>query len=286
MIGDDQLAQIAWPDEGGTILAAGLGGIEPDTLVAIARDMAGLDTIDAIAVPAGLSEIEVPRPVSSVHYDTTEVALTVEQVDGPLDLQAIAMIRLGAWAMPLAVPELGGYELGDGSGWQNLLIPIDDHSFATVTGPPGTDAKAMAATIHEVPTGEVAPQPVPKVGQGGDVPPRFGEISLGRFAAYEYTSDDGSECVTFVSLNLFASPSCLPADRAQCPRFSTFDEGTIVVVLPYETNSVALEVAGSGEAVPVTIEHALGYTFATGPSPGVVSPHDVFVDGEPVCPSG
>ena len=282
-ISDGGLTQIGWLLDGGTMVAGGLGSIDPDALVTIATEIAGAPSLESIAAPLGLSEIEVPRLVSAVRYDTTQLSLTTEHVDGALDLQAIAFVRLGAGGVR-PVSELGGYERADGSGWQNLLVPIDDRTFATIAGPPGTDARTMAATIHDVPTGEVA---VRRVDPFGQVPPdttvRFGQISLGRFALYEYSLDDGSECVTFVSLSLDASPRCLPADRLLCPRISDFDSsGSMVVVLNRDADAVT--VSAGDEVVPVSIEHALGYTFAIGPFPRDRAHISVAVAGEPVCP--
>ena len=101
---------------------------------------------------------------------------------------------------------------------------------------------------------------------------------------YQYTTTNGHDCIN-IDASWGGSGGCSPPGKHDCPVANPTggpnEPPGVEVFVPDHVDD--LDVSVGGTPLPMTIEHAEGFTFAYGPSPSADHDIAVTVDGRPAC---
>ncbi len=283
---DGTTAQVAWLTGQGVRVIAGVGDVDVNETIDIARSAVAVDQLAGIAVPDGFQEVAAPTDRGTVRYQDTQVTILLAIVDqaADVDAAAVAFMTPGRDGPIAPLPGAEGWATSTFGGHPTAVIPVGTDAVATVVGFPGTDVGALAPYVKVVPAEQITiANPESTHGIPPDAQRTYGEIERGRWAVYQY-STDGLQCFS-IDASWGGSGGCSPPGHSDCPVANpTGGPGAspgFEVFVPYRTDRLGVSL--DGQPAELTVEHAQGFTFAYGPAPSANPTIEVTVNGQPTC---
>jgi hypothetical protein len=280
-------AAVGWPVGDGVRVVAGVGNVDRDEAVAIARLAASADQLADVAVPEEFEEVAVPVDQGSVLYEDTQVTIgfAIVDQDAPPDAQAAAFMAAGRDGPVSRVPGEDAWLTTTYEGHPTAIVAVGTDAIATVVGMPGTDVASLVPALALVPARQVTvANPEATHGIPANAQKTYGEIDRGRWVVYQYTTTDGYDCIS-IDASWGGSGDCTPSGERDCPVADLIGgrnhPSGFEVFVPYLVDD--LQVTIGGEPAEMTVERAEGFTFAYGPAPAAGGPIEVLVGGQPVC---
>ena len=279
--------EVAWPVGDGVRIVAGVGDVDRDEAVAIARLAVSADQLADVAVPEGFEEVAVPVDQGTVLYADTQVTIGFAIVDqvGPADAGVAAFMAGGRDGPVSQLPGEDAWLTTTFEGHPTAVVAVGTDGIATVVGMPGTDVASLVSALAVVPARQVAvANPEATHGIPANAQQTYGEIERGRWVVYRYTTTDGHDCIN-IDASWGGSGDCTPSGQRDCP-VADLTGGPnppfgFEVFVPYLVDD--LQVSIGGAPAEMTVERAEGFTFAYGPAPAAGGPIEVLLGGQPAC---
>ena len=280
--------QVGWLTADGARIVTGIGDVDADEAVAVARLTVPARELGGIPVPDGFEEVAVPTDDGSVRYEDTQVTIglgTVAQGD-EVDVGAVAFMAPGRDGPLSPLPGEDAWLTTTFGGHPTAVVAVAPHAVATLVGLPGTDVASLVPALSVVPArGVTVANPEATHGIPADARQTYGEIDRGRWAVYQYRTTDGYDCIS-IDASWGGSGDCAPPGKSDCPVANPTGGPNqppgFEVFVPYLVDDVDVSLNGVA-AADMTVEHAEGFTFAYGPAPVPDPDIAVTIDGRPAC---
>ena len=141
-------AEVGWLSEDGVRVVAGVGDVDVDETIAVARSAVSADQLADVAVPEGFEEVAVPVDQGTVRYEDTMVTIGFSTVrrGGEVDAAAAAFMTAGRDGPISPLPGEDAWVTTTFDGHPTAVVAVGTDGIATIVGLPGTDVASLVSS--------------------------------------------------------------------------------------------------------------------------------------------